>query len=200
MSNDRIKSRLLQDFAAVRERTLALTEGLSAEDMMLQSMPDASPTKWHLAHTTWFFEAFVLQSLSPGYRPFDGSFTYLFNSYYNAIGQRHPRPLRGLLSRPDLAQVVAYRHHVDRHIRQALKTSDSSELASLIETGLHHEMQHQELILTDIKHALHLNPAALTESRPQPACHRPTCPGQLSLLPRSPVCHRRLARRLSLRL
>lgn len=169
MSDDRIKSQLLQDFTAVRERTLALTEGLSAEDMMLQSMPDASPTKWHLAHTTWFFEAFILQPLSPRYRVFDGAFTYLFNSYYNAIGQRHPRPLRGLLSRPDLNQVLAYRRHVDEHIRQLIETGEQTGLASLITTGLHHEMQHQELILTDIKHALYLNPAALPEHHLQQA-------------------------------
>ena len=116
-------------------------------------MPDASPVKWHLAHTTWFFETFVLAPQVRGYRVFDAAYGYLFNSYYNAIGARHPRPERGMLSRPSLDEVLAYRGHVDAAI------SGAKELpADLVELGLHHEQQHQELILTDVKHLLSRNP------------------------------------------
>ncbi|MEA1652124.1 DinB family protein [Nitrospirillum sp. BR 11164] len=101
-------------YRAVRQETLDRTRGLTAEDQTLQSMPDASPTKWHLAHTTWFFETFLLAALVPGYQPFDPSFRYLFNSYYEGVGERWPRPARGLLSRPTVAQVLGYRAHVDR--------------------------------------------------------------------------------------
>ncbi|MDO6746052.1 ergothioneine biosynthesis protein EgtB [Gilvimarinus sp. 1_MG-2023] len=155
-----VNKQIAAQFGAVRARTLALTSGLSAEDMMLQSMPDASPTKWHLAHTTWFFEEFILKPHCPNYTVFQQNFNYLFNSYYNAVGSRHPRAQRGLLSRPGLSQVLDFRHHVDDAIEQLLAASDCPKVQSLVTTGLHHEMQHQELILTDIKHALWLNPAA----------------------------------------
>ena len=140
-------------YKAVREATLALTEPLSAEDCAIQSMPDASPAKWHLAHTTWFFETFVLQPHVPGYRIFDPAYGYLFNSYYNTIGERHPRPERGMLSRPSLDGVLAYRRHVDEALLSAAELP-----AELVELGLHHEQQHQELILTDVKHLLSRNP------------------------------------------
>jgi ergothioneine biosynthesis protein EgtB len=148
---------LLARYGEVRGTTARLCEPLSAEDMLVQSMPQASPTKWHLAHTTWFFEAFVLAEL-PGHRPFHESFGYLFNSYYNALGDRLSRPKRGLLSRPSLAQVMRYREHVDGAMRQLLASRASSNLRRLTLIGLHHEQQHQELILTDIKHALGGNP------------------------------------------
>src|SRR5688572_19906884 len=140
-------------FLSIRAATRALAAPLSAEDCAIQSMPDASPVKWHLAHTTWFFETFVLVPHVPGYRAFDPAFGYLFNSYYNAIGERHPRPERGMLSRPSLDEVRAYRAHVDAAIGAA-----SNVPHTLVELGLHHEQQHQELILTDLKHMLSRNP------------------------------------------
>ncbi|HUQ26372.1 MAG TPA: ergothioneine biosynthesis protein EgtB [Burkholderiales bacterium] len=155
-------------YRAIRNATLALAAPLSAEDCALQSMPDASPVKWHLAHTTWFFETFVLEG--PGYRPFDPAFRVLFNSYYNGVGEKHPRPERGMLSRPSLDEVLAYRHHVD-------EAMTGVKDHPLLELGLQHEQQHQELILTDIKHLLSRNPLLpayhgqwpLTPIRPGPA-------------------------------
>lgn len=145
----------------VRRHSLALAEPLSAEDQNVQSMPDASPTKWHLAHTTWFFETVVLKPYLPGYRPFDERYAYLFNSYYEALGPRHARPQRGLLTRPSLQEVHAYRRHVDEAMSTLMSTLGESGLAALepvITLGLHHEQQHQELIVTDIVHALSCNP------------------------------------------
>jgi ergothioneine biosynthesis protein EgtB len=146
-------------YAEVRARTLSLVAPLSPEDCALQSMPDASPAKWHLAHTTWFFETFVVAPRDDSYRPFDPAFRVLFNSYYNGIGDKHPRPERGLISRPSLDDVRAYRAHVDAAMRAVceMATSDAS-LAPLIELGLNHEEQHQELILTDILHLMSRNP------------------------------------------
>ncbi len=146
-------------FRALREVTRALAAPLSAEDCAIQSMPDASPVKWHLAHTTWFFETFVLAPHDPRYRPIDPSYRVLFNSYYHAIGDRHPRHERGMLSRPGLHDVLAYRHHVDGAMSELLSSARlAPEVAALIELGLHHEQQHQELILTDVKHLLSRNP------------------------------------------
>jgi ergothioneine biosynthesis protein EgtB len=146
-------ARHAQPYRAVRQATLDLVAPLSAEDCAIQSMPDASPAKWHLAHTTWFFETFVLQPHVPGYRVFDATYGYLFNSYYNAIGERHPRPERGMLSRPSLNEVLAYRRYVDESVLAAKALP-----AGLLELGLHHEQQHQELVLTDLKHLLSRNP------------------------------------------
>jgi dimethylhistidine N-methyltransferase len=134
----------------VRARTDSLIAPLSAEDMVVQSMPDASPTKWHIAHTSWFFETFVLLDNKPDYQVFDPGFGYLFNSYYNAIGSRHPRPQRGLLTRPAIAEVIAYRSHVDDHMREWLGCGVEADMLPIIELGLAHEEQHQELILMDI--------------------------------------------------
>ncbi len=145
---------LAQTYASVRAHSEALAAPLSAEDCTIQSMPDASPVKWHLAHTTWFFETVIL-SQRPGYKPFDPRFTYLFNSYYEALGPRHPRPRRGLLTRPTLDEVFAWRAHVDAAIVEAC---GDDTLRDAITLGLHHEQQHQELILTDIKHAFFCNP------------------------------------------
>ncbi|MDQ3263418.1 MAG: ergothioneine biosynthesis protein EgtB [Myxococcota bacterium] len=144
-------------YRAVRQRTLELAAPLSPEDQLVQSMPDASPTKWHLAHTTWFFETFLLQPHLPGYAPFHPAFGYLFNSYYEAAGERHERPKRGVLSRPPHAQVLAYRQAVDEAMERLLSTPLPPELEALVVLGLNHEQQHQELILTDIKHALSQN-------------------------------------------
>ena len=144
-------------YAAVRSATEALVEPLSAEDSAAQSMEDASPAKWHLAHTTWFFETFVLEAL-PGHRAFDDSYRVLFNSYYNTVGEQHPRPRRGLLTRPSLADVRAYRTHVDERILRHLEAGASRQQLAVIELGLHHEQQHQELLLTDLKHLFSCNP------------------------------------------
>lgn len=144
-------------FRRVRQQTLALCEGLEPEDMTVQSMPDVSPTKWHLAHTSWFFETFVLAPHAGAYRAFDPDYRYLFNSYYEAVGPRHPRPARGLLSRPTVREIVRYRSHVDSAVAAWLGRADDAALNAalpLLELGLHHEQQHQELIVTDIKHVL----------------------------------------------
>ena len=139
-------------YGRVRSRTEALAAPLSAEDQTVQSMADASPAKWHRAHTTWFFETFLLVPHLRGYRPFDPSFGYLFNSYYEAVGPRHPRPARGVISRPGIAEIAAYRAHVDAAMADLLAALDPG-LTELVLLGLNHEQQHQELLLTDIKHA-----------------------------------------------
>jgi ergothioneine biosynthesis protein EgtB len=141
-------------FRSIRQATLDLASPLSAEDCAIQSMPDASPVKWHLGHTTWFFETFVLRPHLPGYREFDAAYRVLFNSYYNAVGEKHPRAERGMLSRPGLDEVLAYRRHVDA----AMLCAPPMAHAALIELGLNHEQQHQELIVTDLKHLLSRNP------------------------------------------
>ncbi len=165
-------SALRDKFREVRAASLALAAPLSAEDQCIQSMPDASPTKWHLAHTTWFFETVLLQPHAEGYRPFDTRLHYLFNSYYEALGPRHPRPQRGLLTRPSLDEVHAYRRHVDEAVLGWLDRGiDDPGRWATVETiltlGLHHEQQHQELLLTDILHALSCNPL-LPAYRPAP--------------------------------
>lgn len=154
------RGRALSDaFARIRTQSLALAEGLSAEDCQLQSMPDASPVKWHLAHSTWFFETFVLAAVDAAYRPVDPAYRELFNSYYVGIGARAPRAERGLMSRPSLDQVIAYRKTVDARLLAVLAGSRlDAEMLDRIELGLHHEQQHQELILTDLKHHLSRNP------------------------------------------
>ena len=155
------RSTLAGQFAHVRGRTAALAAPLSAEDQCVQSMPDASPTKWHLAHTTWFFEAVVLQPHDPGYQPFDARFARLFNSYYESLGPRHPRPQRGLLTRPSLQEVHAYRAHVEEAMARFIAQAPGhawDAAAPLVVLGLHHEQQHQELLVTDILHAFACNP------------------------------------------
>jgi ergothioneine biosynthesis protein EgtB len=147
-------SPIAQDYVAVRAHSLALAAPLTAEDCAIQSMPDASPVKWHLAHTSWFFETVILTERS-GYKPFDPRFAFLFNSYYEALGPRHARPRRRLLTRPSLEQVLAYRAHVDAAMMEACA---EESLRDVIALGLNHEQQHQELILTDIKHAFFQNP------------------------------------------
>jgi ergothioneine biosynthesis protein EgtB len=146
-------------YRAVRAHTEHLAAALTDEDQCVQSMPDASPAKWHRAHTTWFFEEFVLRPHLPGYEAFDPAFRYLFNSYYETVGARHPRPGRGLLTRPGVAQVTAYRAHVDRAMARLLPDATPSLLA-LVTLGLHHEQQHQELLVTDMLHAFAQNPLA----------------------------------------
>lgn len=165
---------LLQRFAVVRGQTEALVRDLAPEDMVPQSMPDASPAKWHIAHVTWFFETFLLIPHAPDYRPIDPIYGFLFNSYYEAVGARHPRPQRGLLTRPTVAEVFAYRGHVDAAMARFLETADDallSELTPLIELGFAHEEQHQELILMDLLHLFAQNAMApaYRPLRPAPA-------------------------------
>ncbi|MEQ8742106.1 ergothioneine biosynthesis protein EgtB [Parasphingorhabdus sp.] len=150
-------SSLLDAFRKVRRYSVRLAEGLSDADATAQSMDDASPTKWHLAHTSWFFETFLLRDHVAGYSVFNDRYAYLFNSYYEAEGARHARPERGLLTRPSLADVLAYRAHVDTAMAEAI-TGFSEPLLDLVELGLHHEQQHQELLLTDILHLFSRNP------------------------------------------
>jgi ergothioneine biosynthesis protein EgtB len=149
---------LVATYRAVRAETERRAAPLSAEDQGVQSMPDCSPTKWHRAHTSWFFETFLLTPSLDGYVPFDPSFAYLFNSYYEAVGPRQPRPQRGLLTRPSAETVTAYRAHVDAGMERLLATQLSSQQRALVELGLAHEQQHQELLLTDILHAFSVNP------------------------------------------
>ncbi len=141
---------LARRLEATRALSLEIAEPLSAEDQVVQAMDDASPTKWHLAHTTWFFEELVLKSFLPNYRSFDERFAYCFNSYYNSLGPRHPRPHRGLLTRPSAEEVRAFRAHIDENLSTLLSGSAPEEALALIETGINHEQQHQELMLTDI--------------------------------------------------
>jgi ergothioneine biosynthesis protein EgtB len=154
---------LIARFQRVRAATEAIAGPLSPEDCQVQSMPDASPIKWHLAHTTWFFETFLLSEHAKGYRGFDPSFKVLFNSYYNGVGDKHPRPERGLLSRPALTEVYAYRAHVNDAIEHWLPNVDlarNSDIRALLLLGFNHEEQHQELMFTDLKHMLSVNPLA----------------------------------------
>jgi ergothioneine biosynthesis protein EgtB len=152
---------LLSDYNAVRAQTERLCQSLEVEDYVVSSMPDVSPTKWHLAHTTWFFETFVLAEHDPSYRSPDERYAYLFNSYYVQAGERHCRAQRGLVTRPGVARVYEYRAHVDDAMRRLLDrvAGDAGHpAAALIELGLHHEQQHQELLVTDIKHVFWTNP------------------------------------------
>jgi ergothioneine biosynthesis protein EgtB len=146
-------------FVTVRNETERRAAPLSPEDQVVQSMPDASPAKWHRAHVTWFFEQFLLRPLAPSYRPFDERFAYLFNSYYVAAGPRHARPQRGLITRPGVAETTTYRAHVDAAVVKLIETTQEPErVFPIVEIGLHHEQQHQELMLTDLLHAFAQNP------------------------------------------
>lgn len=162
-SSPELVSGLGTRYRAVRDVSLAICAPLEVEDHQIQTMPEVSPPKWHLAHTSWFFETFVLRRALPGYRVFDPAFEYLFNSYYNAVGRQFPRPRRGLLARPTLATILEYRRHVDAAMERLLEgdsAAPDSEVRQIIELGLHHEQQHQELLYTDIKHILSVNPLA----------------------------------------
>ncbi len=153
--------RMAERFRAVRRRTEALCETLETEDFVVQTVEHVSPTKWHLAHTSWFFETFILKEHAPGYEPIDERYAYLFNSYYVQAGERHCRDRRGYISRPTVRQVFDFRRHVDAHVLRLWDAADEAlrrALAPLLEIGLHHEQQHQELMLTDIKHVLGVNP------------------------------------------
>ena len=168
-------------FDSVRRLTEALAAPLSAEDQTAQSMPDASPTKWHRAHTSWFFETFVLEPFMAGYEVHHPAYNYLFNSYYEAVGPFFPRARRGTLTRPGAAGVTAYRAHVDAALAQLLAEGPSPEVAARVELGCHHEEQHQELLLMDAKHLLAANPM-----RPAYGAARPTPSGRPSPGPAGP--------------
>jgi ergothioneine biosynthesis protein EgtB len=161
VSADDLRDRWSQNFRAVRSETERRAAPLSPEDQLVQSMQDASPTKWHRAHTTWFFEQFLLKPHDAQYHLFDERFAYLFNSYYVSVGPRHARPQRGLVTRPSVQEVADYRAHVDASVARLIETGDQARLGKIVpvvEMGLHHEQQHQELILTDILHAFAQNP------------------------------------------
>lgn len=161
-------SEFISLYRTVRETSRGLSARLSDADATVQSMPDASPTKWHLAHTTWFFETMVLVPRLSCYRLFDESFGFLFNSYYDTIGARQPRPKRGLITRPSLEVIYDYRTHVDAAVERLLCDAPSPDLAELIELGCHHEQQHQELLLTDILHLFAQNPLLPAYKDPGP--------------------------------
>jgi ergothioneine biosynthesis protein EgtB len=165
---------LARRYREVRRFTERLCEPLAVEDYVIQSMADVSPTRWHLAHVTWFFETLVLRRAYPDYRPLNGQFHYLFNSYYNSLGEQWPRPRRGLLSRPTVKEVYAYRAYVDRHVLALMEQFPrrAAGVVRILELGLHHEQQHQELILTDIKHVLAQNPL-FPVYRPRPGEESP---------------------------
>ena len=162
-------SDLASAYRVVRQITLDLAAPLSAEDCQVQSMPDASPTKWHLAHLTWFFETFILERFEPDFKPFDPTFRVLFNSYYQGVGEMHPRAQRGLITRPSLDDVKLYRAAVDDRMERLLATRcHDVAFDELVTLGLHHEQQHQELLLTDIKHALSFNPTHVAYAKRWP--------------------------------
>ena len=155
------KSLLKSRYSAVRSFTEKLCSTLETEDYVIQSMPDCSPAKWHLAHTSWFFETFILKKLIPGYVSLHPKYDFLFNSYYNSIGIRHCRPKRGLISRPTVEETYTYRRYIDEHVHAWFDSVSEAEFEmvdSVVELGLHHEQQHQELMVTDIKNAFGSNP------------------------------------------
>ncbi|MGC2695246.1 MAG: ergothioneine biosynthesis protein EgtB [Candidatus Angelobacter sp.] len=172
-AEERIAATLASHYTAVRQQTEALTAPLSAEDQMVQSCAEASPAKWHQAHTTWFFETFILSSHLRGYHEFHSNFRDLFNSYYNAIGQQPDKALRNTFSRPGLDEVRKYRAHVDEHMLKLLQPGIPEALRKLVVLGLNHEQQHQELLVTDIKHAFWSNPL-------RPAYQAPKAAGAIS--------------------
>jgi ergothioneine biosynthesis protein EgtB len=165
------QQRLLSQYKSVRQATLQFAAPLSPEDQMVQSSSEASPVKWHLAHTSWFFETFVLREFLAGYKPFHPDFHWLFNSYYNALGDMPEKKLRASFSRPPLASILAYRAHVDDALASLLQHPIEDEAARRIVLGLSHEQQHLELIATDIKHAFFTNPLhpAYLQSAPRPS-------------------------------
>ena len=145
-------------FGEVRSFSESIVAGLPAEDLVPQSMAEASPLKWHLAHTSWFFETFLLRESLPGYRPLRDEYAYLFNSYYNAVGPQYSRPQRGMITRPTVAEVLEYRAYVNQHMARLFDSAMTAELEPVVELGLNHEQQHQELMLTDVKHLFAQNP------------------------------------------
>ncbi|WP_282609791.1 ergothioneine biosynthesis protein EgtB [Pelagibius sp. Alg239-R121] len=173
---------LAESYLKVRGESLSLVSGLSDSDATVQSMEDASPAKWHLAHTTWFFETFLLEPRLTGYQVFDPNYCYLFNSYYEQVGERHPRPSRGMLTRPSLEDIRNYRTHVDAGMARFLDSGPTGEILDLVELGLHHEQQHQELLLTDILHLFAQNPLRPAFRAPEPLAVESNGPAPLDWL------------------
>lgn len=171
------RTALLAAFERTRQATEALSAPLSAEDQCVQTMPDVSPTKWHRAHTTWFWETFLLGPNRSDYRVFDAGFCYLFNSYYEQVGDRHPRPERGFLTRPSCDEIGDYRRHVDRAVADFLSTADDEAIAKtigIVQLGISHEQQHQELLVTDIKHVMSRHPfGPAVYAAPEPSAAEP---------------------------
>lgn len=170
------RRKLQTQYLQTRRLSEKLCQPLSLEDYGIQSMPDVSPPKWHLAHSTWFFETFILAKFMRGYKPFKPEFNYLFNSYYKGLGDHHARDLRGLLSRPSTVEIYDYRHDVDQkieHLAMEAGVEEWKELARLLELGIHHEQQHQELLLTDILHIFHSNPLRPAYQKPSKRQHFP---------------------------
>ena len=151
-------SQITELFSKTRQQTLSLCENLEAEDMVIQPSKNVSPLKWHLGHTTWFFEKFILSELDESYKPFNKDYNYIFNSYYNSLGEYNPRNKRGSLNRPILKDVVKYRHYVTENIIDFLKSTKNNRTSFLVELGSNHEQQHQELMLMDIKNIFYNNP------------------------------------------
>ena len=183
----KLRIAVLQDrLTASRQLSLSLAEPLSDEDQVVQAMDDASPTKWHLAHTTWFYESFILKPTLPDYRQFSADFEYCFNSYYESKGERHPRARRGLLTRPSSAEVRAYRAHVDAALTRLFTEGFVAEvpdtLAAMLELGINHEQQHQELLLTDILSLFAAEPLRPAYRRPQPKAELPAEPLELEFI------------------
>jgi ergothioneine biosynthesis protein EgtB len=173
---------LIEQYRTVRQFSETLVEPLAAEDQVIQTMPEVSPAKGHLAHTTWFFETFVLKPNQETYRPLNPQYAFLFNSYYNAVGKQHPRPQRGLISRPTVSETMTYRRHVDASVLEWLGRAGEEKVravAPLVVLGLHHEQQHQELLLTDIKHVFSMNPLR-PAYRPRPSLSVTNGPPALS--------------------
>src|ERR1035437_5512491 len=177
-SESRVQLEIGGRFRTARRRTMALCESLTAEDMMVQSLPEGSPAKWHLAHTAWFFESFVLGPFLPGYRLFNADFPWLFNSYYQSFSQFPEKRLRSSFSRPGLEDVLRYRKHVDDAIERLLETNPDPEALRRIELGANHEEQHQELLLTDILHAFFTNPLRPPPRPPQWETHPASTGGE----------------------
>ena len=177
MTDDR--AALLAQYQTTRDRTEALARPLSAEDQTVQSMPDTSPTKWHRAHTTWFFETFLLGEFTAGYEAVHPDYAFLFNSYYEQAGPRHSRPHRGLITRPGIAEIADYRAEVDRRMTRLINTASASQwpdVEARVTLGLHHEMQHQELLVMDVKHVLSCNPTGPAYSPAPPLAQGATAP------------------------
>ena len=156
--SSKLQSDVAGRFRSVRQRTMGLCKPLTPEDMMVQSCPEASPAKWHLAHTAWFFESFILNVFQPGYRLFNEDFPWLFNSYYRSFAEFPEKKLRASFSRPGLDEVLRYRSYVDEHLERLLEENPEPEVLSRVELGANHEEQHQELLLTDVLHAFYTNP------------------------------------------
>ena len=199
----RSKSELGRRFRFVRQFSEKLCETLEPEDCVIQTMPEASPTKWHLAHTSWFFETFVLKRFSPDYQSNHPQYNFLFNSYYNAVGPFYSRPHRGLISRPTVKETFCYRSDIDLLVSELIESADGhllEKLEPIVILGLHHEQQHQELMLTDIKNVFWQNPPQSSISEARTAAKSSPVPRNAVFeFPRGPLLDRTRRLRIQLR-